>query len=143
MHVGMAGKKDLQLSIVQGPEARSVSNTWEKEVSIAVETPEGEAFGSTALKLRFFGQKSCIDVTESSVCTALNLWCAHCSPPCKNAFSIKSQIRIFIIAGIDLISDVSIGIVGLAASSISVDITSVGSDSESATLIQLIGSVSS
>ena len=68
MHVGMAGKKDLQLSIVQGPEARSVSNTWEKEVSIAVETPEGEAFGSTALKLRFFGQKSCIDVTESNVC---------------------------------------------------------------------------
>ena len=139
----MAGKKDLQLSIVQGPEARSVSNTWEKEVSIAVETPEGEAFGSTALKLRFFGQKSCIDVTESSVCTALNLWCAHCSPPCKNAFSIKSQIRIFIIAGIDLISDVSIGIVGLAASSISVNVPSVGSDSESVTLIQLIGSVSS
>ena len=68
MHVGMAGKKDLQLSIVQGSEASSVSNTWEKEVSIAVETPEGEAFGSTALKLRFFGQKSCIDVTESNVC---------------------------------------------------------------------------
>ena len=73
MHVGMAGKKDLRLSVVQGPEARSVSNTWKKEVRRAVESPEGEAFGSTALKLRFFGQKSCIDVTESSVCPALKL----------------------------------------------------------------------
>ena len=40
----MAGKKDLRLSVVQGPEARSVSNTWKKEVRTAVESPEGEAF---------------------------------------------------------------------------------------------------